>query len=720
MVSASFKVVKTERPHKGMLAIYVKEEHSDTPYAYPILITETGRHAYRIMINRDLKARFSPHLDSFGDMTASNMVKAGKDIVWKMNHMDIPVTGLTESTPVTTPSTPSNVPTTTDEPAKSLFDFARTLKLIIEAITSARTDVGYVSIELSTYKDFAWMKAILFQINIYQRPDAELECKRLFKIMGIPYRKNGDYIDCLLLGFSRNRLSKEYETVQISQVVSLPDWFTTLGSLRGNQKLSHAIDIQPALGEVLHDADSPVSNVWFFGMVSVVGATHQASIDEWIDNHAQYFKWDPEEQSPDQQQSGESTEQGEGDQQGDSDNDGSRAEDGENGEPNDDEGSGRDGQDGKDGPSSTSRGEPGEGGESSQREGASQAPRGRASGPEPEGGASLSPEELARETGGAKMPTGMEQQRTESLENNLDYTQVHEGMVIEDVLLKRFGKVTHVGPKNGRGGPTWVWAKWVPTVGQIGDATVQETASSTSKKVYKPASAATPNPAPKCPKCGGEGWLDISGKYECKKCGHYFTPKARDPMDSAPIGNPDEKNTEGAAKVVEKFTWKKAEHVQTMTLPAIEQSLIKMNSWGTLLYISDKKLDNPSGSTKLYFHPWNDGLPRSVYKSADGKWIVAMGRCVVKAEGVDDFKLLGPKNPVTLEEVRRVETWARLSSLVGVDLPCLSCSGTLRFVEKTGWVCDQCSGSKSKYGLHRGMVLYDANTKVILVISRIR
>ena len=293
-------------------------------------------------------------------------------------------------------------------------------------------------------------------------------------------------------------------------------------------------------------------------------------------------------------------------------------------------------------------------------------------------------------------------------------------MVIEDVLLKRFGKVTHVGPKDGRGGPTWVWAKWVPTVGQIEDTTAQETASSTTKKVYKPASAATPNPAPKCPKCGGEGWLDISGKYECKKCGHYFTPKARDPMDSAPIGNPDEKNTEGAAKVVEKFTWKKAEHVKTVTLPAIEQSFNKLNSWGTLLYISDKKLDNPAGKTKLYFHPWEDNVARSVNKTADGKWIVAVGRCRVTPDGVEDFILSSLNSkPVTLEEIRAVQTWARLSTLVGVDLPCKSCPGTLRFVEKQGWTCDKCGSKNSKYGLRRGFVLYDENSKIILAISRI-
>ena len=35
----------------------------------------------------------------------------------------------------------------------------------------------------------------------------------------------------------------------------------------------------------------------------------------------------------------------------------------------------------------------------------------------------------------------------------------------------------------------------------------------------------------KCPKCGGEGWLDVSGKHECVKCGHTFTVSI-DPLAS--------------------------------------------------------------------------------------------------------------------------------------------------------------------------------------------
>jgi len=43
----------------------------------------------------------------------------------------------------------------------------------------------------------------------------------------------------------------------------------------------------------------------------------------------------------------------------------------------------------------------------------------------------------------------------------------------------------------------------------------------------------------KCPKCGGEGWLDVSGKYVCVKCGHAFTVE-RDPLASRfnPAENP--------------------------------------------------------------------------------------------------------------------------------------------------------------------------------------
>lgn len=33
---------------------------------------------------------------------------------------------------------------------------------------------------------------------------------------------------------------------------------------------------------------------------------------------------------------------------------------------------------------------------------------------------------------------------------------------------------------------------------------------------------ANPKEQPKCPKCGGGGWLDISGKYVCHKCGNLF------------------------------------------------------------------------------------------------------------------------------------------------------------------------------------------------------
>ena len=34
---------------------------------------------------------------------------------------------------------------------------------------------------------------------------------------------------------------------------------------------------------------------------------------------------------------------------------------------------------------------------------------------------------------------------------------------------------------------------------------------------------ANPQQQVKCPKCGGEGWLDISGKYVCRKCGNLFS-----------------------------------------------------------------------------------------------------------------------------------------------------------------------------------------------------
>jgi hypothetical protein len=42
---------------------------------------------------------------------------------------------------------------------------------------------------------------------------------------------------------------------------------------------------------------------------------------------------------------------------------------------------------------------------------------------------------------------------------------------------------------------------------------------------------------PKCPKCGGESWLDVSGKYQCVKCGHYFKIEV-DPLSSPFESNP--------------------------------------------------------------------------------------------------------------------------------------------------------------------------------------
>jgi hypothetical protein len=42
---------------------------------------------------------------------------------------------------------------------------------------------------------------------------------------------------------------------------------------------------------------------------------------------------------------------------------------------------------------------------------------------------------------------------------------------------------------------------------------------------------------PKCPKCGGEGWLDVSGKHQCVKCGHYFRVEV-DPLSSPFEDNP--------------------------------------------------------------------------------------------------------------------------------------------------------------------------------------
>ena len=43
----------------------------------------------------------------------------------------------------------------------------------------------------------------------------------------------------------------------------------------------------------------------------------------------------------------------------------------------------------------------------------------------------------------------------------------------------------------------------------------------------------------KCPKCGGDGWLDPSGNYDCVKCGHLFKLDDKDPIspDKDPLSS---------------------------------------------------------------------------------------------------------------------------------------------------------------------------------------
>jgi len=256
-------------------------------------------------------------------------------------------------------------------------------------------------------------------------------------------------------------------------------------------------------------------------------------------------------------------------------------------------------------------------------------------------------------------------------------TQLAPGMLVHDVETDEWGVVRHIGPLNGRGSPTWVWANWQADEKRAKDNAVAgvPTAHTSARPVYTVTAIATHNPA----------------------------------------------SSKGAKRVVERFTWKPANRVQRKSMPFLTQKVNSMTSFKTLLYSSDKKLDNPLGMVKLYYHPWEDGHLRTVAITQDGKWIVAYGRCVVLPEGVDDFPKGKRYDPVAWVDVRDVTTWARLATLVGVDLPCAKRDGgTLRYSEKKRrWVCSKCGGSRSLYDLRKGSVLYDPKSKIILCYARI-
>jgi hypothetical protein len=252
-------------------------------------------------------------------------------------------------------------------------------------------------------------------------------------------------------------------------------------------------------------------------------------------------------------------------------------------------------------------------------------------------------------------------------------------MVVYDVEKASYGVVESVGPgSTGTGGPTWVWAKWAPTLEKAKAGTSPLSAHTTKRQSYRP--TATHNPG----------------------------------------------NIEKVKKEVQVFTSRPAKHVKTASLPWIGQRLIRVSDWKTVLYLSNKKLDNPSGKYKTYYHPWMDRHQRSVYITEDGKWIVALGRCVNKRSfgegvGIDDLPLLSSGAPVTMAEVRKVNPWGRFATLLGVDLPCAKGDGgIMRFEPAVGWVCDKCSGRAPKYKLKHGMMLYDPHSKIIVAVSAVR
>jgi hypothetical protein len=258
-------------------------------------------------------------------------------------------------------------------------------------------------------------------------------------------------------------------------------------------------------------------------------------------------------------------------------------------------------------------------------------------------------------------------------EGDTNYTGITPGMVVHDKATDRYARVKHVGSMGGKGGGWFVWGNWVPTLEDV-DKPGRISPHTSTGPDYEVVSL-TKNPA----------------------------------------------GTKEAKKVVEKFTWRAANRVKGVSIPALTQKVRRLNDFGTLLYQSNKKLDNPSGKTKLYYHEWHDGHPRGVYITTDGRWIVALGRCVVKGAGVDDLGLLDGRKGVDYAQARAVNPWARLASLVGVDVPCAKRDGgTMRFHPGTGWRCDKCNGAVPLYHTRPGLVLYDPETKILMCVAAVR
>jgi hypothetical protein len=279
------------------------------------------------------------------------------------------------------------------------------------------------------------------------------------------------------------------------------------------------------------------------------------------------------------------------------------------------------------------------------------------------------------------------------------YTDLRPGDLVLDEDAQRYAVVHHIGVLNGMGDETAVWGIWKVTEEE-------------AEKAY----AAAPPGSLKAYRSGffifhaGDGPF-----YTIIKRGI----PVRNPSVGASVMNPGDREN-AAKKAVERFTWMPARRVKTVQIPALDRKVRRITSFKTLIYESNKRLDNPRGNIKLYYHPWEDRHDRAVCITDDGRWIIAVGRAVVRKEGVDDLPFGTRPKPVKMSEVRAVPVWAFLATLIGVDLPCAKKDGgTLRYIPREGWRCDVCGGKKPLYRMKRGMVLYDEKSRLVVAISKV-
>lgn len=196
-----------------------------------------------------------------------------------------------------------------------------------------------------------------------------------------------------------------------------------------------------------------------------------------------------------------------------------------------------------------------------------------------------------------------------------------------------------------------------------------------------------------------------------------YIPKSRKEIKARPNPTaPEEINK--AKAVVQRFTAKKAEKLTSLDLEFLKPDFIKLCDSKTELYESDKWI--PEGTMKYYYHPWRDGHPRATFITSDHKWLIGLGKCRVTKDGIEDFLSKTPKSTVEKASLGNIKVWARLATLIGIDIPCGKCSGTLRFIPEDGWHCDKCKGSVPKYKIRRGMVLYDERSKILLSVAKVK